>query len=443
MYEARIELKNLLGEFMQDIEGPKRSESADNQEQGSGTPAPKKPSDAPSPKPPAPANAESAPAQPVRPPVEAARLRRRHRGVAVSFLFLVLVPLSLVIGYLWFVAKDQYASVTGFTVRQEEGGGASELVGGLVKLTGSSVNSDGDILYEYILSQALVQRVEAQVELREHFSEHWESDPVFSLWPDANIEDLEWFWRRILRISYDQGSGLMEVRVLAFSPEKANEIAQEILKESQRLINAVNDKAREDATRYALDDLKQAVERLKVSRESLSAFRTRTQIIDPEADITARLGVMNNLQQQLAEALVAHDLLLETTSKTDPRLAQAQLRIQTIKERIRLERQAFATGDIEIGAVGEDYPKLLAEYEGLIVDREFAEQTYRAALTAVDLARANAQRQSRYLAIYIPPTFSESSEYPQRFIIAGLVALLLVLSWATMALVYYSIRDRR
>jgi len=91
----------------------------------------------------------------------------------------------------------------------------------------------------------------------------------------------------------------------------------------------------------------------------------------------------------------------------------------------------------------EDYPKLLAEYEGLIVDREFAEQTYRAALTAVDLARANAQRQSRYLAIYIPPTFSESSEYPQRFIIAGLVALLLVLSWATMALVYYSIRDRR
>ncbi len=427
---------------MQNLEGSKRPEGGKGQEQSGSAPVPQKQPDA---SPPKPANAETPPAAapPVRPPVEAARLRRRHRGLAVSFVLLVLLPLALVIGYLWFVAKDQYASVSGFTVRQEEGGGASELVGGLVKLTGSSVNSDGDILYEYILSQALVQRVEDQVGLRTHFSAYWEKDPVFSLWPDASIEDLEWFWRRIVRISYDQGSGLMEVRVLAFSPEKAHEISQKILEESQRLINAVNDTAREDATRYALDDLQQAVERLKASRESLSAFRTRTQIIDPEADITARLGVMTNLQQQLAEALIAHDLLLETTSKTDPRLAQAQLRIQTIKERIRLERQAFATGDIEIGAVGEDYPKLLAEYEGLIVDREFAEQTYRAALTAVDLARANAQRQSRYLAIYIPPTFSESSEYPQRFIIAGLVALLLVLSWATMALVYYSIRDRR
>ena len=152
---------------------------------------------------------------------------------------------------------------------------------------------------------------------------------------------------------------------------------------------------------------------------------------------------MNNLQQQLAEALIDHDLLLETASGDDPRLVQAQRRIDTIRERIRLERQAFATGDIDSGAVGEDYPKLLAEYEGLIVDREFAEQTYRAALTAVDLARANAQRQSRYLATYIEPTLPESSEYPLRITLAGLAGLFLLLTWAILVLVYYSIRDRR
>ena len=77
------------------------------------------------------------------------------------------------------------------------------------------------------------------------------------------------------------------------------------------------------------------------------------------------------------------------------------------------------------------------------MDREFAEETYRAALAALDVARANASRQSRYLAAYIQPTRAQSSEFPQRGMLLGLTFLLVLLSWAILALVYYSIRDRR
>lgn len=370
-------------------------------------------------------------------------MRRRHWGLGLSFLLVVLAPFALVVYYLYAVAEDQYGSVSGFTVRSEEGNGASELVGGLVRLTGSSTTSDGDILYEFIRSQALLLRVEEAVGFREHYISNWEVDPVFSLWPDASIEDVEWFWRRVVRIAYDQGSGLMEVRVLAFTPEKAHQISTQILLESQRMINALNAQAREDAMGYARNDLDEAVARVKQAREALTAFRSRTQIVDPEADISGRVGVMNNLQQQLAEALIAHDILLQTANEGDPRLTQAQRRIEVIRERIGLERTAFVTGDVKSGAVGEDYPNLLAEYEGLSVDREFAEQTYRAALTAVDLARTNAERRSRYLATYIEPTFPEASEYPQKLMISGLAGLFLLLSWAILALVYYSIRDRK
>ena len=113
---------------------------------------------------------------------------------------------------------------------------------------------------------------------------------------------------------------------------------------------------------------------------------------------------------------------------------------EVIRERIARERDAFAseTG----GAGGEDYPRLIAEYEALQVDREFAEETYRAALAALDVARAKASRQSRYLATYIEPTLAESSEYPDRLLIELLSGLFLVLSWAVMVLVYYAIRDR-
>ena len=378
----------------------------------------------------------------VKPPAPPARMRRRHWGLATSLMGFVLLPLLAIIFYLWVFAVDQYSSVTGFTVRQEEGGGASELLGGLAALTGSATTADGDILFEFIQSQALIEAVEQNTDLKSHYSARWSEDPVFALWPDASIEELEDYWQRIVRISLDRPTGLIEVQVLAFTPEKAQEISTEILVQSQQMINALNTQAREDAMRYARIDLEEAVTRLKSAREALTAFRTRTQIVDPEADIQGRMGVLNNLQQQLAEALIAFDLLSETTSTNDPRMTQAQRRIEVIQERIQSERETFASDTTENGAIGEDYPTLIAEFEGLVVDREFAEETYRAALAALDLARANAERQSRYLATYVSPTLAETSEYPQRATIAGLAALFLLLSWAVAVLVYYSIRDR-
>ena len=245
-----------------------------------------------------------------------------------------------------------------------------------------------------------------------------------------------------MRISYDQGAGLIELRVLAFDPAFAQAIAQEIVAESQSMINALSGAARADATRYAEADLAEALARLKTAREALTQFRSRTQIVDPEADLQGRMGVMNNLQQQLAEALIEHDLLLQTTSGNDPRLAQAKRRIEVIQDRIRIERETFVSENTDTGAVGEDYPKLIAEFEALTVDRQYAEESYRADLSALELARAKADRQSRYLATYVRPTLPETSEFPRRFVLSGLALLFLTLFWSILALIYYSIRDR-
>ena len=376
-------------------------------------------------------------------PAGPATMHRRHWGLLFTFVVLVLAPLGAIIFYLFTIAEDQYASTTGFTVRTEESGGASDFMGGLAQFAlGGGNTSDGDILYEFIQSQELIMAVNDRIDLRAHYGQHWPTDWAFSIWDDASIEELLWFWQRIVRISYDQSTGLMEVRVLAFDPETARRIAQEIVRDSQDMINALNNQAREDAMSYAQGDLDVAVERLKQTREALTQFRTRTQIVDPEADIQGRMGVMNNLQQQLAESLIEYDLLQETANQNDPRVTQALRRIEVIRARIVSERDTFASDTTETGGVGEDYPTLIAEFESLSVDRQYAEQSYRAALTALDVARTKAARQSRYLATYIRPTLPQTSEFPRRYVLSMLAALFLVLFWSILALVYYSIRDR-
>ena len=380
----------------------------------------------------------------VLPVAEPARLRFRHWGLLLSFLLIVFLPILLTVLYLFLISEDQYASTVGFTVRREEGTDATELIGGIAQFSGVGGSSESDILYEFIQSQEIVEAIDSRIDLRSKYSRYWPSDPVFALRPSVSIEDLLSYWQRIVRISYDQSTRLIELRVLAFTPEDARTIASEIVAESQKMINELNTAARQDVMRYANEDLEVALARLKTSREALTEFRTRTQIVDPESDIQGRMGVLNNLQQQLAEALIDYDLLLlQTENTTDPRLAQAVRRIEVIRERIAAERKTFATASNEVGEVGEDYPTLMAEYEGLAVDREYAEESYRLSLAAFDIARAEASRQSLYLAPYIRPTLPETAEFPQRLVIIGLVALFLSLSWAILALVYYSIRDRR
>ncbi|MDE4193160.1 sugar transporter [Phaeobacter gallaeciensis] len=379
---------------------------------------------------------------PTYPMARPAQMRRRHWGLVASFVLMVLAPLAAAVFYLWAVAEDQYISTAGFTVRSQESGGATDILGGLANFAGNSTASDSDILYEFIQSQEMVESVDKTVPLRPHYSQHWPDDWVFSLWPDATLEQMIWYWQRIVGISYDSGSGLIEVQAVAFDPETARDITRAIVTESQTRINELNEQAREDAMRYAREDLDEALEQLKGAREALTSFRTRTRIVDPEADIQGRMGVMNNLQQQLAEALIEYDLLRGTVGENDPRLKKAQQHIDVIRERINIERQTFTSTNTDTGAVGEDYPSLISEFERLTVDLEYAEETYRAALTALEVARDEATRQSRYLATYIKPTQAQESEYPDRPMLAGLAGLFLLLTWSILALIYYSIRDR-
>lgn len=401
----------------------------------------KAPAQAPGNAPAAPQPAQ-APKPEIRPVAGPAMLKKRHWGLITSFLFLAVIPFIATVAYLFTVAEDQYHSMAGFTVRSQEQAGANELLGGLADFAGASTASDSDILYEFIQSQEMMLSVNQEIDLRAHYSQYWPNDWAFSIWEDATQEDLIWYWNRMVGVSFDSSTGLIEVQVKAFDPDTAREISREIVSISQERINELNLQAREDAMRYAQDDLRESVETLKNARQAITEFRTQSQIVDPETDIQTRMGVMTSLQQQLASTLVEYDLLRGTSSDNDPRIREAQKRIDVIRDRIAIERRNFASSSTETGGVSQDYPSLISEFERLTVDREYAEEAYFAALTALESARDEANRQSRYLATYIKPTLAESSEYPQRLTLSGLAGLFLLLFWSILALVYYSIRDR-
>lgn len=402
--------------------------------------------------------AAAAPATKATPPgpVGKAGARKRHYGILASFVLLVVAPVLTTGFYLYAIAKDQYISTVSFSVRAEEISSALSLLGGLSSLSGTS-SSDADILYQFIQSQELVQRVDEKLNLRKIYGKP-AFDPYFAFNPDSSIEALVKYWRRVVKIAYDHSTGLIELQVHAFDPRDAQKVAQEIYDQSSAMINQLSATGRDDATRYAKEDLDTAIERVKVARTALTEFRSRTQIIDPSADIQSQMGLLNSLQQQMTESIVELNLLQTSAqAKGDPRIEETRRRIEVIQKLIDKERDKFGGGGVNTanptettaaeggGAAKENsnYSTLVGQFEELNVDREFAEKAYLAALAGYDTALAKAQRQSRYLAAYVSPTLAQESIVPQRLQSLLVVLALVLAGWSILMLVYYSVRDRR
>lgn len=388
---------------------------------------------------PAPVHALPAPA-PVPPPAPPPPVAAagRGRGLAVSFVLMVLLPLAAAAAYLATVARPQFESTVAFSVRREDGPMSTDTLLGFAGLSGTG-SKDADILYAYLGSQDLVAALDRRLDLAGHYAAPRAADPVFAFDPAGTVEDLVGYWGRMTRLSYDAGTGLIELRVRAFDADTAQVIAGAAFALSTALVNDLSAIARDDMLAQAETQLDLARTRLREARAALTAFRTETQIVDPGADVSGQMGLLTQLQGELAHELIRLDLLAAQTGEGDPRVVQARQRIAVIEARIGDERRKIGAG-ADGGA--RDFARVMADFERLSVDVEFARETYLAASAGLDAARAEARRQTRYLAAHIRPTRAERATAPDPVVILGLGALFLGLIWAVAALGWASLRDR-
>jgi capsular polysaccharide transport system permease protein len=241
---------------------------------------------------------------------------------------------------------------------------------------------------------------------------------------------------------------LIDLTVRAFDPVTAQAVARAILDESAALADRLSRGARDEAMVHAAADLARAENRLASARMAMARFRAENRLVDPAGEAAVQSGLVASLEAQLAEALIAQDMLAGTTRLDDPRVVQAARRIAVIEGRIMAERARFAPDaggvvpTVAGAAQGRDHASVMADHERLAVDQGFAEAAYTAALAAFEAARADAVRRAMHLAPHVEPTLAERAEYPRRWIILGLVIGGATLIWSVLALATAALRDR-
>jgi len=372
------------------------------------------------------------------PAAQKAVMRPRHWVLLALFMLIVVGPPAGYGWYLFTAAADLYESDAGFSSRTQAAASPFDFLGVMAGGSSSS-SSDMDIVFEFIRSQELMNRVDAKLDLRKIYGKP-RDDVLMRFDPQGSVEDLQTYWQSMVVPNFEKSTGLMTLTVWAFDPKDAQAIATEVLAQSTAMINELSKTAQADTTRYSQESLANSEARMAQAQQALTNFRIANGIVDPAQQVSGTAQVVNTLVQQLAEAQIDLDMLSGTVPATDPRLGQLNRRIAVIQSRMASE-QAKVGGLADPGA--SNYAKLLTDYQNLTMEQDFAQKAYITALGAYDQAVNDAQHQTRYLATYLQPTLAQSSTAPQRVLRIVLTALGGLLTWLIGAMFYYALRDRR
>lgn len=367
--------------------------------------------------------------------------QRRRDWIKMSMLVCVVLPTILTGIYYAFIAADQYSAEVRFAVRGASSKAGTELLGVFAGVAGSSGSTvtDAYIVMDYIRSREVLEKMQPLIDVRGIYS-HNNADWLARFDPSEPIEEFVSYWRDMLDVGFDAASQIITVKVRAFTSEDAKRVAETIIRLSEGLINALSERARQDAVKYAEIEVQRTEERLKINRTTLRSFRDKKQEIDPVKAADAQLLQISRLEEELTSTRLQADTLRRYMSDEAPNIKFLKNKIAALQQQVSEERKKLGVGARE-DQPGSTLSGLVADYEELVVEREFAEKAYVSALASLERARLEAVQQQRYLATFISPTLPEEALYPKRLTNTLLVFGAGFVLWALGVLIVYAIRD--
>jgi capsular polysaccharide transport system permease protein len=336
--------------------------------------------------------------------------KARTRRLLKRLVVFVGLPTALAGIYFGALASDQYESYSLFTVQSSElrpNLGMEGLLAGLA----TGVNGSGQdalAVRDYVLSRDMLARLDKEHGFIAHFKAP-HNDFISRLRQSASFEEAYDYFGHKVYADYDQTSGAITVRVRAFTADKAAEFSRSVLAYSEEMVNKLSERERHDRTAYAEADVNKAEERLAAARKAIVELQQKHADFNPQATATSAMEIRTELEGELAKARAELMQLKSFMNNDAPQVLAANEKVKSLSAQVAGESRRLVDPTKPNG-LNAAY----ADFEGAMVEKEFAQKAYESAMANLEMARADADRQHRYLAIVASPSKPDESTFPHR-----------------------------
>lgn len=346
------------------------------------------------------------------------------------YIFSLIFVLAIIAAAYWlFMASDRYVSDANVIIRKTDSvSGPSLDISMLVAGVAGVNRSDQLLLREYLLSVDMLKKLDAELDLRSHYSDK-RQDIVSRLWfQDASME---WFHRHYLSrvsVEYDDFSGVLRVRVQAYDPQTAQSISALLVQEGERYMNQLGHEMAEVQVAFLTNQVHLAQQRFQQASQNLLAFQNKKGLASPQStaesfnEIIAQLqGKRTQLQTQLAS-------LPKTLDSDHPNITMLKQSLAAINRQIDQEKAKLAAPS------GKTLNFTVEEFQRLEMEVTFTGDIYKTALIGLEKGRMDATRMLEKVSVLQAPTLPEYPMEPRRIynamvtlLFAGLLAGILKL----------------
>lgn len=349
----------------------------------------------------------------------------------------VVMPLALSVLYFGVFASDVYISESKFVVRSPDKPAVSG-VGILLKTAGfSNANDELYASHEFIRSRDALKAINAKDAFRKAYADSSIStfDRFDGIGRSGTFEDLYKYFRRKVTVNYDSTSGVTTLSVRAYSPEAARLFNEDLLRMAEQTVNRLNARGRADLianTQAEVDDAKRDARK---AASDLARFRNRSGVVDPEKQATFQLQMVSKLQDELI-ANRTQLAELRAYAPSNSQVVALRARIENLKRQID-EETGKVVGNQKSLATG------IEQYQGLVLESQYAEKRLAAAMAAFQEAENEARRKHVYVERIVQPNRPDRPLEPRR--LAGILATLVLglVAWGILSLLLAGVREHK
>lgn len=352
------------------------------------------------------------------------------------FLCVVVAP-TLVAGiYFGAIASDVYVSESMFVVRSPQQQTASPL-GLMLESAGfSRAPDDAYVVQNYLLSRDALASLDEKQHAIKAYSR--ESIDVFSRFHgldwDESFEAFYRYFQKHLDLQLDSLSSITTLTIRAYSSEDAYRINERLLELAETRVNQLNQRGQQDTIRFASQQVGEAEKKVSAASLALAGYRNEKEVIDPEQQSAIPLQQIAKLQDELIAAKIQLAQLL-AVANDNPKVPVLKQQVNLLEKEIATETQRVAGGG------GHSLASKAPEYQRLALEKVFADKMLASAMTTLEQARSEAQRQQLYLERVAQPSKPDAATEPHRA--RGILAtfLLGLILWGVLSLTVAAVKE--
>jgi capsular polysaccharide transport system permease protein len=353
---------------------------------------------------------------------------RRLRVVGIGML----VPALIALVYYAFIAREQYVANVRFTI-QGLSPAPPDLLANIGLPAASGRTNDGHIIVDFIGSPQMVRALRRDYGFDKAYSA-FTFDPAGYIPPNSSIELASAFWSSQATAGYDPTSNVVAVTVHAFTADDALRLAQGVMAETEKLVNSLNLRVRNEATRVAERELDAKKADYDAARQRITQLRA-SRSLTLDAETQQQVGLLGGFESQLAALRVDRAAAQATFQPGSPQMRAMDEKIAALEA----QRSQLMTELTRGPGTGEASRDITAQTA--LLDYEFAQKAYYAAVQALQGTISTRDNERRYLVAYIPPTRPEQSNYWERFSNVIAVAFGALIVMGVGALTYSIVKD--